>query len=83
MDTYFNLGKYARAISNSSKDAQIWFTKGLNWCYGFNHEEGVKCFNKAIKIDPKCAMANWGTDSCSGTFYNLLYRHFGSFELKT
>ena len=82
MDTYFNLGKYSRAISTSSKDAQIWFTRGLNWCYGFNHEEGVKCFHKAIKIDPKCAMAHWGVAYGSGPFYNLPWRHFGDLELK-
>ena len=29
-------------------------------CYGFNHEEAVRCFEKALGHDPGMAMALWG-----------------------
>jgi tetratricopeptide (TPR) repeat protein len=29
-------------------------------CYGFNHEEAVRCFQKALVHDPGMAMALWG-----------------------
>lgn len=80
MDKYFDLGTYSRKISTNSKEAQIWFDRGLNWCYGFNHEEGVTCFHKALEFDPKCAMAYWGIAYGSGPFYNLPWRHFSKQE---
>lgn len=39
--THFNLGTHTKAISTPSKDPQDWFNTGLNWCYGFDQEEGV------------------------------------------
>lgn len=39
-DDYFNLGTYKRRITTSCSQAQLWFDRGLIWCYGFNHEEG-------------------------------------------
>ena len=38
----FNLGAYGRPISTRSAETQRWFDIGLNWCYGFNHEEGIE-----------------------------------------
>ena len=80
MNDYFDLGAYKRQVSTSSKEAQIWFDRGLNWCYGFNHEEGVTCFKKAIEHDADFAMAHWGIAYGSGPFYNLPWRHFGKDE---
>ena len=57
MDGYFDLGSYSRGISTSSAEAQTWFDRGLAWCYAYNHEESVRCFEKATKADPDCAMA--------------------------
>lgn len=80
MDDYFDLGDYKRQVTTSSNEAQVWFDRGLNWCYGFNHEEGVICFKKALALDPKCAMAHWGIAYASGPFYNLPWRHFSKEE---
>ena len=33
---------------------------GILWTYGYNHEEAVTCFERAIDADPQCAMAHWG-----------------------
>ncbi|MBV8392509.1 MAG: hypothetical protein JOY81_04930 [Alphaproteobacteria bacterium] len=76
----FDLGAHTRKIRTSSPEAQRWFDLGLNWCYGFNQEEGVKCFRKALEFDPDCVMAHWGIAYGSGPFYNLAWREFGKTE---
>jgi tetratricopeptide (TPR) repeat protein len=69
--SYFDLGSYSRKITASSPDAQLWFNRGLNWMFGFNHGEAIKCFQEALKHDPECAMAHWGISYSSGPNYNL------------
>src|SRR5262245_19930646 len=68
--SYFDLGPYSRTVTTSSSDAQLWFDRGLNWIFGFNHGEAIKCFQKALKHDPVCAMAHWGISYASGPNYN-------------
>ena len=76
----FDLGSHSRTISTRSAEAQRWFDLGLNWCFGFNHEEGVKCFETALEHDPDCMMAHWGVAYGSGPFYNLVWRDLGAKE---
>jgi tetratricopeptide (TPR) repeat protein len=76
----FNLGSYRRAVTTQSAEAQRWFDMGLNWCYGFNHDEGVKCFERALAADPDCAMALWGVAYAAGPFYNLTWKEHGPVE---
>lgn len=80
MNDYFDLGTHRRPVSTSSPETQTWFDRGLNWCYGFNHEEGVKCFYKALEHDARCAMAYWGIAYGSGPFYNLPWRDLSQQE---
>lgn len=68
---YFNLGQYSWRISTGSNEAQTWFDRGLNWTYGYNHEEAITCFEKAAAADPGCAMALWGIAYAAGPNYNL------------
>ena len=78
MTTYpFNLGPYTRPITTQSPDAQRWFDRGLIWCYGFNFEEAVRCFERAAAADPTCAMAHWGIAYAAGPNYNLTWEDFG------
>jgi len=49
----------------------MWFDRGLNWTYGYNHGEAIKCFTKAAEADPACAMAYWGISYATGPNYNL------------
>ncbi|TRC90857.1 hypothetical protein FJV76_25790 [Mesorhizobium sp. WSM4303] len=77
---HFDLGTYRRPISTSSAETQRWFDIGLNWCYGFNHEEGIKCFEKALETDPDCAFVNWGIAYAAGPFYNLTWKEHGKDE---
>jgi hypothetical protein len=44
-ETYdYDLGTYSRAVSTASEQAQLWFDRGLIWCYGYHHEESEVCF---------------------------------------
>ncbi len=77
MSDYYDLGEHHRTITTSSPDAQLWFDRGLNWTYGFNHGEAVKCFERAIEADPDCPMAYWGVAYAIGPNYNLEWDMFG------
>ena len=67
----YDLGTYACAVTTSSEPAQLWFNRGLIWTYGYNHDEAVACFQKALEHDPDCAMAHWGVAYAAGPNYNL------------
>ncbi|NQW09850.1 MAG: hypothetical protein HQ481_08245 [Alphaproteobacteria bacterium] len=69
--SYYDLGAFNRRITTRSPEAQIWFDRGLNWVYAYNHQEAVDCFTKAIEFDPGCAMAHWGVAYAAGPNYNL------------
>lgn len=76
----FNLGEARRPISTTSPEAQLWFDRGLNWCYAFNQEEGLACFREALGHDPECPMAHWGVAYAAGPFYNFTWRDFSARE---
>ncbi|MEM0948264.1 MAG: tetratricopeptide repeat protein [Pseudomonadota bacterium] len=72
MSTYqYDLGGHQFGVTTTSADAQLWFDRGLTWCYGYNHGEAVACFEKAIADDPGCAMAHWGRAYAAGPNYNM------------
>jgi tetratricopeptide (TPR) repeat protein len=73
---YYDLGSYSRAITTSSPDAKLWFDRGLVWIYGYHHEEAVRCFQRALKADPGCAMAHWGIAYAIGPNYNKAWDAF-------
>jgi tetratricopeptide (TPR) repeat protein len=80
MTDYFNLGTYSRSISTDSTEAELWFNRGLIWCYGFNQEEAIRCFNKTIEHDPNCPMGYWGIALANGPFYNKPWEWYGDDE---
>lgn len=80
MDDYFDLGSYNRSITTSSPEAMTWFNRGLVWCYGFNQEESLRCFEKVIELDPDCAMGYWGLAYAAGPFYNKPWEWYGEQE---
>ncbi len=65
-----NLGPHARRITTASSEAQRQFNRGLNYLYGFNHDEARRAFEAAAKADPKCAMAYWGIAATHGPHIN-------------
>ena len=68
---YYDLGPYSRTVTTISEEAQLWFDRGLNWLFGYNHGEAIACFKKAAEADPDCAMAYWGVAYATGPNYNL------------
>ncbi len=75
-DDYFDLGSHGRPITTGSDSAQDWFNHGLNWCYGYNHDEAAACFERALEHDPGFAMAHWGIGYCVGPNYNKPWEAF-------
>ncbi len=83
MATYdYDLGAYHRAVTTNSPEAQLWFDRGMVWCYGYNHEEAVRCFERAASADPDCAMAHWGIAYAAGPNYNKQWKAFDPADLK-
>ena len=68
-------------MTTSSPEAGVWFDRGLNWTYAYNHEEAVACFRRALGHDPRCAMAWWGIAYASGPFYNRPWIRFSPKEI--
>ena len=66
------LGDYSRKITTSSPEAQAYFDQGLRLIYGFNHDEAVRSFAKAVELDASCAMCYWGAAEALGPNYNAL-----------
>jgi tetratricopeptide (TPR) repeat protein len=71
MDYPYDVGPYSRTVTTGSAAAQRWFDRGLNWCFGFHHEEAIRCFEQALEADPNCAMAQWGIGYAAGPNYNF------------
>src|SRR5687767_7063685 len=59
-ERYYDIGDFNYKVSTESDEAQAWFNRGLAMCFGFNHEEAVRCFERALAADPGLAMAYWG-----------------------
>ncbi|KAK5740238.1 hypothetical protein LTR17_004739 [Elasticomyces elasticus] len=75
-EPYFDLGSYQWVVTSGSPEAQLWANRGLISAYSFNYEEGLKCFERAAKSDPSCAMAYWGIAFCAGPNYNKAWTFF-------
>lgn len=82
MSSYYDLGRHSRPVSTASDDAQCWFDRGLNWIYAFNHEEAVKCFERALEHDPNLAIAHWAIAYAAGPNYNKQWDRFNEEDLK-
>jgi tetratricopeptide (TPR) repeat protein len=65
------MGRHARKINTKSPEAQTYFNQGLILAYGFNHDEAIRSFAEAAKLDPDCAMAYWGIAYALGPNFNL------------
>jgi len=76
MSAYYDLGTYSSPITTEAPRAQLWFDRGLIWIYGFNHQEAVACFRRALDHDPDCAMAHWGIAYAAGPNYNMPWELF-------
>ena len=66
----YEIGDFQRTVTTVSPDAKTWCERGLALTYGFNHEEAIKCYERAAELDPTCAMARWGKAYALGPNYN-------------
>jgi tetratricopeptide (TPR) repeat protein len=64
------MGPHTRKVSTPSAEAQRYFDQGLNWTFAFNHDEAIRSFEQAARLDPNCAMAYWGKAFCHGPHIN-------------
>lgn len=81
LSEYYDLGDYSLPVSTRVPEAQVWFDRGLMWCYGFNHDEAIDCFGKALDADPRLAMAHWGIAYAAGPNYNKPWEAFDALDL--
>jgi tetratricopeptide (TPR) repeat protein len=65
------LGDIHHPVTTRSKEAQRYFDQGLAYCFAFNHDEAVRSFEEAARLDPDCAMAHWGISYACGPNINL------------
>jgi len=80
-DVYYDLGDYSRPLRTRSAMAQVWFDRGLVWAYGFNHEEAIACFERALRDDPDLWPARWGIAYAVGPNYNKGWEAFDPVDL--
>ena len=65
------LGDINHPVSTTNAEAQKFFNQGLAYLYAFNHDEAVRSFKQAAKLDPQLAMAYWGASLALGSNYNV------------
>lgn len=64
------MGTHQRKITTTSRDAQEWFNQALVWAYSFNHDEAIRSFAEAGRLDVDAAMPWWGVAYCNGPHIN-------------
>lgn len=78
-DYPYNPGTYRRKVTSTSEAASIWFNRGLNWSYGFNHAEAAFCFENSIREG--CPFASFGLAHALASNYNKPWTAFERNEL--
>lgn len=64
------MGDWTREFSTESEPAEEFLTQGFIWLQSFNHDEAIRCFNEALKLDSNLAIAHWGISFAEGPNYN-------------
>jgi tetratricopeptide (TPR) repeat protein len=67
---YAGFDGYHRPITTDSPAAQRLFDQGLQFLYGYNHDEAIRSFEAAAEADPDCALAYWGLAYANGLHIN-------------
>ena len=65
------LGTHTRAIAAANPEAQRYFDQGLNFLFGFNHDEAIRAFGKAAELAPEAPMPWWGVAVAYGPHINF------------
>ncbi len=64
------MGDHQFDITTSAPLAQRYFDQGIVWVYAFNHDEAIRSFEQAARLDPNCPMAWWGVALANGPHIN-------------
>src|SRR5262245_37757359 len=64
------MGSHKRKVTTTAAPAQQYFDQGLTWTFAFNHDEAIRSFQEVARLDPDCAMAQWGIALCNGPHIN-------------
>src|SRR5689334_22716319 len=54
------VGNGVSQADTANREAEAWFTEGLNLYHAFNHNEARDAFAKAAALDRGCALCEWG-----------------------
>ncbi len=80
-EPYYDLGSYHRPIETPSPPAEVWVDRGIVWAYAFNHDEAIKCFERALDLDRDLAIARWGVAYSIGPNYNKAWEAFDPVDM--
>jgi len=67
---YENLGDHHYPVTTGFPLVQHYFDQGLRLYYAFNHQEAIRAFEEAARLDPQCAMCYWGVALAHGPNIN-------------
>jgi len=70
MSAYINLQNFGKKVTTTSDECQVLINHGLLQLFGFNHEEAIRCFKKALDFDQSCAMAYYFIAYANAPNYN-------------
>lgn len=65
------IGGFRRPVTTKSPEAQRYFDQGLALVYSFDHDNAIRSFQEAARLDPDCAMAWWGIALACGMHINF------------
>lgn len=65
------IGQFHRPVTTKSPQAQRYFNQGLALLFSFDHDNAIRSFQEAARLDPECAMAWWGVALASGPHINF------------
>ncbi|RCS55036.1 MULTISPECIES: tetratricopeptide repeat protein [Pirellulaceae] len=67
---FSGLGEHRWGISSNNPQAQAYFNQGLAFMYGFNHDEAIRSFHEAARLDPNCPAPWWAISLANGPNIN-------------
>ncbi len=69
------LGSHHVEITTRSEASQRYFDQGIRLVYAFNHDEAIRSFEEAARLDPDAAMPYWGAALALGPNINAPIDH--------
>ncbi|MCA8952475.1 MAG: hypothetical protein KDE27_23390 [Planctomycetes bacterium] len=67
---YDGFDNYRHPVATASAEAQAYVDQGMQWLFGFNHDEAIRSFHRAAAIDPELALPWWGIAFANGINVN-------------